>query len=135
MKSRRNFLKDGALIVTSVASPLLRWAASGQGENSVPIPGADRMIIRSLRFLDLEMPPEYANSWLTPVPHFYVRNHMIEPAKVDAAQWKLNISLNARATGAHFKIPRFQEFSGNAVQSVMHDSPAHALLMSYSAPG
>ena len=103
MKSRRNFLKDGALIVTSVASPLLRWAASGQGENSVllatgaepirlPIPGADRMIIRSLRFLDLEMPPEYANSWLTPVPHFYVRNHMIEPAKVDAAQWKLNIS-------------------------------------------
>lgn len=50
------------------------------------------MIVRSLRFLDLEMPPEFASSWLTPVPHFFVRNHMFEPAKMNAAEWKLTLS-------------------------------------------
>jgi DMSO/TMAO reductase YedYZ molybdopterin-dependent catalytic subunit len=49
------------------------------------------MIVRSLRFLDLEMPPEFANSWLTPVPHFFVRNHMFEPSTVKAADWKLTV--------------------------------------------
>jgi DMSO/TMAO reductase YedYZ molybdopterin-dependent catalytic subunit len=49
------------------------------------------MIVRSLRFLDLEMPPEFANSWLTPAPHFFVRNHMFEPSAVKAAEWKLTV--------------------------------------------
>jgi hypothetical protein len=40
--------------------PLLSWAT----DESVVVPGKDGMIVRSLRFVDLEMPPEYANSRL-----------------------------------------------------------------------
>jgi DMSO/TMAO reductase YedYZ molybdopterin-dependent catalytic subunit len=50
------------------------------------------MTVRSLRFVDLEMPPEYANSFITPVPHFFVRNHMHEPSTLDAAEWRLTIT-------------------------------------------
>jgi len=94
MNSRRNFLKHAAAVTASVAAhPLLGWAANpSAAEHIAPVvSGADGMIIRSVRFLDLEMPPEFASSWLTPGPHFYVRNHMFEPAKVDAAQWKVTI--------------------------------------------
>ena len=49
------------------------------------------MIVRSYRFLDLETPVEFMTEWLTPVNHFFVRNHMFEPAKVDASKWKLTI--------------------------------------------
>jgi sulfite oxidase len=95
MNSRREFLKHASRAVTATmaAHPLVGWAANqATGKRNAPVvPGADGMIIRSLRFLDLEMPSEYANSWLTPVPHFYVRNHMFEPAKVDAVEWKVTI--------------------------------------------
>jgi DMSO/TMAO reductase YedYZ molybdopterin-dependent catalytic subunit len=95
MKSRREFLKACSLLASSgvLSRPLLSWASNAaHAEEGAPvIAGEDRMIVRSLRFLDLEMSPEFANSWLTPVPHFYVRNHMIEPAKINAAQWKLSI--------------------------------------------
>jgi sulfite oxidase len=57
----------------------------------VEIPGEAGMIVRSERFLDLEMPPEYFDSWITPIPHFFVRNHMHEPSTLDAGDWKLNI--------------------------------------------
>ena len=50
------------------------------------------MIVRSYRFLDLETPVEDFNTWLTPVLHFFVRNHMHEPNAVDAATWTLRIS-------------------------------------------
>jgi sulfite oxidase len=49
------------------------------------------MIVRSFRFIDLESPVEYFNSWLTPVPHFFVRNHMHEPSQLDAGDWQLTI--------------------------------------------
>ena len=49
------------------------------------------MIVRSARFLDLEMPPEFFDSWLTPVPHFFVRNHMHEPSTLNADDWKLSV--------------------------------------------
>jgi sulfite oxidase len=95
MKSRRRFLKDTSLALTAAmaARPLLGWAADAVvlKQSASVMPGEDGMIIRSQRFLDLEMPSEFANAWLTPVPHFYVRNHMIEPAKVKAAEWKLTI--------------------------------------------
>jgi sulfite oxidase len=96
MNSRRDFLKDTsvAIVGTALACPLLNWAAdhSEVASDTPVIPGADGMVVRSVRFLDLEMPPEYASSWITPVKHFYVRNHMIEPEKVDAAEWKLNVA-------------------------------------------
>jgi sulfite oxidase len=96
MKSRREFLKHFSLVASSgvLSRPLLSWASNvaRAKEGSPIITGEDRMIVRSLRFLDLEMPPEFANSWLTPVRHFYVRNHMIEPAKIIAAEWTLSIA-------------------------------------------
>ena len=49
------------------------------------------MIVRSSRFLDLETPVEFFNSWLTPVPHFFVRNHMHEPSELEPSAWRLNV--------------------------------------------
>jgi DMSO/TMAO reductase YedYZ molybdopterin-dependent catalytic subunit len=89
MISRRDFLK--AVSATAAAAgtihPLLSCA-----EEAVSVPGKEDMIVRSARFFDLEMPPEFFNSWITPVPHFFVRNHMHEPSALDASEWRLAIS-------------------------------------------
>ncbi len=50
------------------------------------------MIVRSARFLDLEMPMEDLKIWITPLPHFFVRNHMHEPSTLDPSTWALTIS-------------------------------------------
>lgn len=89
MISRRDFLKraSGAAAATGALHPWLMWA-----DDAAPrIAGKDGMIVRSERFLDLEMPPEFFNSWITPVPHFFVRNHMHEPSTLEADSWKLTI--------------------------------------------
>jgi sulfite oxidase len=72
----------------SFAEPILNWAADS-GPQSVP--GKEGMILRSFRFLDVEAPPEFLTNWITPVPHFFVRNHMFEPTTLDAAEWRLSI--------------------------------------------
>ncbi len=68
--------------------PAFGWGASLGTE----ISGKAGMIVRSARFIDLEMPPEFFDSWITPVPHFFVRNHMHEPSTLDAGDWKVSIS-------------------------------------------
>jgi DMSO/TMAO reductase YedYZ molybdopterin-dependent catalytic subunit len=55
------------------------------------VPGKDGMIVRSYRFLDLETPVEFMTDWITPVNHFFVRNHMFEPSKIEAGTWKLTV--------------------------------------------
>jgi sulfite oxidase len=89
MESRRDFLKQisGAALAAGFA-PLLAGELLGQ---EVEFPGEEGMILRSFRFVDLESPVEYFNSWLTPVPHFFVRNHMYEPSELDADSWRLSI--------------------------------------------
>jgi DMSO/TMAO reductase YedYZ molybdopterin-dependent catalytic subunit len=57
----------------------------------IDVPGEDGMIVRSYRFVDMEAPVEYFNTWLTPVPRFFVRNHMHEPVELDADAWRLSI--------------------------------------------
>jgi DMSO/TMAO reductase YedYZ molybdopterin-dependent catalytic subunit len=90
MISRRDFLVAlPAGIAASQLHPLLAWAADQHG---VYIPGEEGMIVRSARFLDLEMPPEFFDSWITPVQHFFVRNHMHEPSTLDAESWRLTVS-------------------------------------------
>src|SRR5437764_6414205 len=91
MDSRRNFLKRISLaaLATGTAPSMLTWALP-QGQ-SVDFPGEDGMILRSLRFVDLETPVEYFNTWLTPIPHFFVRNHMHEPSALDPRDWRLSI--------------------------------------------
>jgi sulfite oxidase len=93
MNSRRDFLKYGsaaALLGSSFAS-LLTWAQASGSKTTIDIPGEDGMIVRSFRFFDLETPVESINSWLTPVPHFFVRNHMHEPAELSADTWRLSV--------------------------------------------
>ncbi|MFZ0286690.1 MAG: sulfite oxidase [Terriglobales bacterium] len=91
MISRRDFLKgvSGAAAAAAAIHPLMAWAADG---SQLAIPGEDGLILRSARFLDLEMPPEFIDSWITPVPRFFVRNHMHEPSTLDAETWELKIS-------------------------------------------
>src|SRR5215831_4183988 len=93
MTSRRYFLRRSALyaVGVGVASPLLSWKRAFAQSPSIEIPGEDGLIVRSFRFLDLETPVEYFNSWLTPTPHFFVRNHMHEPIDLDASSWRLSI--------------------------------------------
>jgi sulfite oxidase len=90
MNSRRAFLKQmsGAALLTG-ASPVLTWALP-QGQQ-IPFPGEDGLVLRSFRFIDLESPVDYFNTWLTPVPHFFVRNHMFEPSELDPKEWRLSI--------------------------------------------
>src|ERR1700684_151013 len=91
MNSRRGFLQhiSGAAFAPAAAPSILAWALP-QG-HSVEFPGEDGMILRSFRFVDLEAPVEYFNSWLTPLPHFFVRNHMHEPSELDAHDWRLSL--------------------------------------------
>jgi DMSO/TMAO reductase YedYZ molybdopterin-dependent catalytic subunit len=90
MSSRRDFLKhvSGAAMATAVPS-IFSWSLL-QGQ-SVDFPSEDGMVLRSFRFIDLESPVEYFNTWLTPVPHFFVRNHMFEPTELDPHDWLLSI--------------------------------------------
>lgn len=87
MISRRDFLTAVSGGVAATWLPRFTWA----DEPPVVVPGEAGMVVRSARFLDLEMPPEFFDSWLTPVPHFFVRNHMHEPSTLDADEWRLNI--------------------------------------------
>jgi sulfite oxidase len=91
MNSRRNFLKQisGAALAAGVTPSILAWALP-QGQ-AVEFPGEYGMVLRSYRFVDVESPVEYFNTWLTPVPHFFVRNHMHEPSELDSADWRLSI--------------------------------------------
>ena len=92
MNSRRDFLKQVGGATLFVGAPLLLRARAPAGQGgTVEIPGEDGMIVRSLRFLDLETPVEYLNTWLTPVPHFFVRNHMHEPRELNAEDWRLTV--------------------------------------------
>ena len=90
MISRRDFLKrvSGAMAAAGAIPPLLTWATD---DASPQIPGEEGMIVRSARFLDLETPPEFLTSWITPTPHFFVRNHMHAPSTLDPDAWRLTV--------------------------------------------
>jgi sulfite oxidase len=92
MKSRRTFLQHvSAACAFGITSSSLPWTQHAFGQNTIDIPGEEGMIVRSFRFVDLETPVEYFNTWLTPVPHFFVRNHMHEPSELSAEDWRLNV--------------------------------------------
>ena len=90
MTSRRSFLRiaSAAALAARAINPLLTWAAE---PSVINFPGKDGMIVRSYRFIDLETPVEFMTDWITPVNHFFVRNHMLEPARIDVGSWKLSI--------------------------------------------
>lgn len=79
------------MLTVGAASSLPLWAFATGQSREIGIPGEDGMIVRSARFLDLETPVEFLNSWLTQVPHFFVRNHMHEPGELSAGAWRLTV--------------------------------------------
>lgn len=98
MNSRRDFLKQmsAAAFAAGATPAVISWAPPTPQSATVDIPGEEGMIVRSSRFVDLETPVEYFNTWLTPVPHFFVRNHMHEPSELNAADlsaddWRLSV--------------------------------------------
>ena len=93
MTSRRTFLRQvgAAAFAMNTTPSLFSWAIPSPQSNSIDVAGEDGMIVRSFRFTDLESPVEYFNSWLTPIPHFFVRNHMHEPSELNGEDWRLTI--------------------------------------------
>jgi sulfite oxidase len=92
MRSRRDFLKQAsAAALAAGAFPAFSWASPVPQNQTLDVAGEDGMIVRSARFVDLETPVEYFNTWLTPVPHFFVRNHMHEPSALEPAVWRLAV--------------------------------------------
>lgn len=93
MTSRRKFLRQisAAAFAIKATPTLLALADPFPEGGAIEIPGEHGLIVRSFRFVDLESPVEYFNTWLTPVPHFFVRNHMHEPSELDAETWRLTI--------------------------------------------
>jgi len=87
--SRRDFLS--ATLVSGAALALGNLAMPGSAEAAAPIPGKEKLIIRSLRFYDLETPVTLLNSWITPVDLFFVRNHMSEPTTFDPDAYRLTV--------------------------------------------
>src|ERR1700716_1570597 len=93
MTSRRTFLKhmSGSMLAAGTVPSAWTLAFPEAETRSIDLPGEDGMILRSYRFLDLETPVEYFNTWITPVPHFFVRNHMHEPSELSAEDWKVTV--------------------------------------------
>src|SRR5260370_41299808 len=83
----RDFLAAASGVAAAVLLPRFTWAT----DSAVEVRGKAGRIVRSARFLDLEMPQEFFASWLTPVPHFFVRNHMHEPSTLAAEGWRLSV--------------------------------------------
>ena len=105
MNTRRDFLKhmSATALAPSAVSPFLRWALSAPSTPQsavLDLPGEDDMIVRSTRPLDLETPVEFLDTWLTPVPRFFVRNHMHEPSGLNAGDWRLTVGGEVEADNA-----------------------------------
>ncbi|HEY2498201.1 MAG TPA: sulfite oxidase [Candidatus Angelobacter sp.] len=70
---------------------------SNGGEVDLPspvlqaVPDKEKMIQHSSSCLELEMPVEFMESWITPVSHFFVRNHLDEPS-ISPGAWCLTVT-------------------------------------------
>lgn len=90
---RREFLWSGARFLGAAAlasAAPFTWHGNLAAQELV-VPGKEKMIVRSLKYMDLEMPAYLLNSWLTPVELFYVRNHLPMPS-VNLAEWRLTVT-------------------------------------------
>lgn len=87
--SRRDFLS--ATLLSGAALALGDLTMPWSAEAAALILGKEKLIIRSLRFYDLETPVTLLNSWITPVDLFFVRNHMSEPTTFDPDAYRLTV--------------------------------------------
>src|SRR6201993_2231118 len=120
MNERRNFLKSLSSAAMGAAA-LVGWPGwarmIGQG-SSIELPGEDGMIVRSVRFLDLETPVEYFDSWFTPVSHFFVRNHMHEPVELNTEAWRLSVGGEVEKPSA-FSVRELANFPVHSVVNTL----------------
>ncbi len=85
--SRRGFLiASGAAVVAAGLGP---GNAAAQAPPA-PIPGKEKLIVRSPRPINLESPLAELTAYHTPPEAFYVRNNYDAPV-VDPAQWSLRV--------------------------------------------
>jgi sulfite oxidase len=89
MISRRDFLST--TLLSGAALALGHLARPWSAEAAALVAGKEKLIIRSLRFYDLETPVTLLNSWITPVDLFFVRNHMSEPTTFDPDAYRLTV--------------------------------------------
>jgi DMSO/TMAO reductase YedYZ molybdopterin-dependent catalytic subunit len=88
--SRRQWLDVAAR--TTALGAVAHWAPGSLAAQAPRVaPGKEKLIVRSVRPPDYETPVALLDSWITPVEHFYVRQHMPTPAGLDAASWTLQI--------------------------------------------
>src|SRR5437667_8795494 len=88
--SRRHFLRKTLLTGTGRAiASRFPWPELAEAQGLVP--GKEKLIIRSLRFYDLETPVHLFDSFITPVDLFFVRNHMSEPTEFDPDAYRLKV--------------------------------------------
>jgi sulfite oxidase len=120
MNSRRDFLKQisNAVLAAAATPPLLCSALRAAQTGSFEIPGEEGMIVRSFRFLDLETPVEYFNTWLTPAPHFFVRNHMHEPSELSPEDWRLTIGGEVEKPFI-LTLPQLSKFEAHSVVNTL----------------
>jgi DMSO/TMAO reductase YedYZ molybdopterin-dependent catalytic subunit len=89
--ARRDFLRTTLFTGAALAVGCSElWPSPLQAQALVP--GKETMIVRSLRYFDLEMPTDQLRSWVTPTPLFFVRNHMAEPYALDLEAWRLRVT-------------------------------------------
>ncbi len=111
LSSRREVLA-GIVAATTLAG----------AEDVVTIPGKRPLIVHNDRPEDLETPPSYFTSWITPNDIFFVRQHLPRP-KVEQTTYRLSIagrvSKNIQLTAAdlrklpQYTVPATLECTGN----------------------
>ncbi|MGI8988114.1 MAG: sulfite oxidase [Bryobacteraceae bacterium] len=97
-------------------------ATALRGDDSVTVPGKKPMLLHNDRPEDLETPPEYFRSWLTPNDAFYVRQHLPRP-KVNGESYRLTVNgkvskpltlnLDDLRKLPQFEVPATMECAGN----------------------
>ena len=160
MNSRRTFLRQisGAALALGAGSSWSSWASAQAQSRGIQMPGEDGLLVRSSRFFDLEIPVEYFDTWITPVPRFFVRNHMHEPSELTApiggsplpeklksrsrsASLKYHVSLliqlstlwNVPETAVACTVPRCPERNGAKARWARPGSPALACVTFFGA--
>ena len=85
--SRRTFLSSSLITGAAALTPLDILA-----QDAAPsVPGKEKLIVNSHRFLDLEMPRFGMRTWITLNDLFFVRNHVSEPFAIDAQAYRLRV--------------------------------------------
>jgi sulfite oxidase len=86
--TRRGFMIATGMTVLAVGAP----SATGQTQATPPppIPGKERLTVRSSRPINLETPLAELTSYDTPAGVFFVRNNLEAPS-IDPAQWVLRV--------------------------------------------